>query len=239
MEHIAQIRREGLALLDAAEAAGLDAPVAACPGWDVSRLVRHVAKVWQRTAILVAEGLDAPPPPERFTELARDEAVLTQAHQVLDELGDALSGADPDTPCWNFTGTDLRSGFWRRRMVHESAVHRWDAEVAAGRPPSPVPAEQAVDGIDELLTVLLGVKESPDLTASYHLHCTDTEGEWLTVFSAGRPTTTREHAKGDVAVRGPASPLFFWAWNRQPADTEGLEAFGDPGLLAAWASIVP
>ena len=77
------------------------------------------------------------------------------------------------------------------------------------------------------------------LTGSYHLHCTDAEGEWLIVLDDGRATTTREHAKGDVAVRGPASALFLWAWNRTGPGTEGLETFGDGELVERWATIVP
>ena len=83
------------------------------------------------------------------------------------------------------------------------------------------------------------VLKNPALTGSFHLHCTDTDGEWLAVFTDGALVTTREHAKGDLAVRGPASPLLLWAYNRVPADTDGLESFGDPALLDGWASIVP
>jgi hypothetical protein len=126
-------------------------------------------------------------------------------------------------------------------MANEVAIHRFDAELAAGAP-QPVDPERAVDGIDELLTVLLpfsAVMKSPEMNGSFHLHCTDTDGEWLTTFTAGRPTTTREHAKGDLAVRGPASPLFLWSWNRATVGTDGLESFGHPTLLDAWAAIVP
>jgi hypothetical protein len=71
------------------------------------------------------------------------------------------------------------------------------------------------------------------------LHCTDTAGEWLTTFVDGHPTTIREHAKGDIAVRGPASPLYAWAWNRVPITADGLNTAGDTSLLDAWASVVP
>jgi uncharacterized protein (TIGR03083 family) len=241
MNHLADLQRDGRALLDAARAAGLDAPIAACPGWDVRRLVGHTGKVLERTAILVREGLDAPPAPERFVRFPDDETAFDRFAGVLDDVVTALTDADPDAPCWNFTGADLTVGFWRRRMANEVAVHRVDAERAAGAP-RPVATDRAVDGIDELLTALLpfsAVHKNPTLSASFHLHCTDADGEWLTVFADGVPTTTREHAKGDLAVRGPASPLFLWSWNRASVGTEGLESFGDPDLLQAWASIVP
>ena len=147
----------------------------------------------------------------------------------------------PNAPSWNFTGENLTNAFWVRRMVNEAAVHRWDAQHAAGSTEGFAP-ELAVDIIDELLFVLMPVlsaKKNPELAASFHFHCTDTEGEWLTTFTVGSPVTTREHAKGQLAVRGPASPLCLWAWNRLPASEGGLEALGDTDLLEAWASVVP
>ena len=241
MDHIADLHRDGLALLDAARAAGLDAPVAACPGWTVSRLVGHTGKVLERTAILVREGLDTPPGNDRFVRFPDDESAFERFAAVLDDTVAALADADPDGSCWNFTGNDLTNGFWTRRMANEVAVHRADAEIAAGTL-QPIEAERAVDAIDELVMVMLpfsAVLKSPDLTGSFHLHCTDTDGEWLAVFTDGALVATREHAKGDLAVRGPASSLLLWAYNRVPAGTDGLESFGDPALLDGWASIVP
>ena len=42
----------------------------------------------------------------------------------------------------------------------------------------------------------------------------------------------RAHAKGDVAVRGPASDLFVFAYNRR--DATGLEVFGDTAVVDRW-----
>jgi uncharacterized protein (TIGR03083 family) len=217
MDQIEQLRTEGRALLAAARTAGLDAPIEHCPGWDMQRLVSHTAKVFQRTAVVVEEGLMEPPANDRFTQFAKDEAIFDQFAEVLDDLVDTLGNAVPNAPSWNFTGEDLTNAFWVRRMVNEAAVHRWDAQHAAG----------STEGF------------APELAASFHFHCTDTEGEWLTTFTAGSPVTIREHAKGQLAVRGPASSLCLWAWNRLPASDGELEALGDTDLLEAWASVVP
>ena len=48
-------------------------------------------------------------------------------------------------------------------------------------------------------------------------------------FVGDSAVITREHAKGDVAVRGGASDLLLFLWHRIPADR--LEVFGDPALL--------
>ena len=241
MDPIEQLRTEGEALLAAARTAGLSAAIEHCPGWDMQRLVSHTAKVMQRTAVVVAEGLMAPPANDRFTQFAKDDVVFGQYTEVLDDLVEVLGNAVPNAPSWNFTGENQTNAFWVRRMLNEVAVHRWDAQNAAAVADGFAP-ELAVDIIDELLFVLMPVlsaKKNPELSASFHFHCTDTEGEWLTAFSAGSPVTTREHAKGQLAVRGPASSLCLWAWNRLEASEEGLEALGDTSLLEEWATVVP
>jgi uncharacterized protein (TIGR03083 family) len=242
MDHLASLRTNGDALVAASRTTGLETPIAHCPGWSIGRLVGHTGKVLQRTELVVREGLESPPDDDRFTKLARDESVFDQFDEILDALLVTLAAADPDGPAWNFTGQNQTSAFWTRRMAHEVEIHRWDAQFAANGAADGFEAADAVDGIDELLTVLMPMKsklKNADLSGSFHLHCTDADGEWLTTFVDGASTTTREHAKGDMAVRAPASALYLWSWNRAAADTDGIEVLGDTSLLEGWASIVP
>jgi hypothetical protein len=48
---------------------------------------------------------------------------------------------------------------------------------------------------------------------------------------------TREHAKGDVAVRGTASDLLLFLWGRLPG--ERLEVLGDASLVGRYFELVP
>lgn len=242
MDHVTTLRTEGTRLSAAARVAGLDAAVEHCPGWTVGRLLGHTGKVLQRTNLCVADGLMAPPPEDRFVSLPRDEAVFDAFDDVLDTICTTLTTCDPAGPSWNFSGENLTNSFWQRRMAHEIQIHRWDAQNAAGGPIDPFDSASSVDGIDELLTVLmpiLSAVKNPSLSASFHLHCTDEPGEWLTTFDNGHPTTVREHAKGDLAVRGPAAQLYAWAWNRIPVTSDDLDTAGDTSLLEAWATVVP
>jgi uncharacterized protein (TIGR03083 family) len=242
MNHVAVLQREGKRLSVAARAAGLDAPVQHCPGWTVGRLLGHTGKVLQRTNLCVAEGMMAPPAEDAFVSLPRDEAIFDAFDEILSIICDTLGSCDPDGPSWNFSGENFTNSFWQRRMAHEVEIHRWDAQNAAGSTIDAFDDASAVDGIDELLTVLMPILSSvknPTLSSSFHLHCTDVAGEWLTTFVDGHPTTIREHAKGDIAVRGPASSLYAWAWNRAPITTDGLNTAGDVSLLDAWTSVVP
>lgn len=120
-----------------------------------------------------------------------------------------------------FSPGHQRAGFWPRRMAHETTVHRVDAEQAAGRPVGDIEPALAVDGIDEVFSVFVpvfGPGRSPGDGRTVHLHATDAEGEWLIRFDVGAVTVESGHAKGDAAVRGPASELLLWLWGRIPLD---------------------
>jgi uncharacterized protein (TIGR03083 family) len=232
MEHDAYceaIRREGTALATAARAAGVDASVPSCPEWSVADLLSHIGRIHRWITAIVQEQRDEltdhwsqaePPPPE--------ERVAWFAAGV-DPLADALRAAGSAVEVWTWTD-DHTSGFWARRQANETAMHRWDAQLAAGEP-EPIDRELAVDGLDEYLGLLRhwrGVEALQGLTGTVHFHCTDGDGEWLVRLGDG-VEVTREHAKGDVAARGPASDLLLVLSGRRPAAS--VEVFGDAGLL--------
>jgi predicted lipid carrier protein YhbT len=66
-----------------------------------------------------------------------------------------------------------------------------------------------------------------------HLHSTDHEGEWLVRMEPDGLRVSREHAKGDAAVRGPAADLLLVVVGRAPATT--VEVLGDGAVLDRWA----
>jgi uncharacterized protein (TIGR03083 family) len=153
------------------------------------------------------------------------ELVAWAARQAI-ELGRTLRETDPATPVWTWA-PQKDVAFIVRRMAQETAVHRWDAEAAAGEP-GPIEAELASDGIDEFLAFFLDhrFRDGGRLDGSVHLHATDTPGEWLVHEEPdGALTVTAAHAKGDAAVRGPASDLLLALWRRVGLDR--VEVLGD------------
>ncbi len=107
--YIAAIRSNIDRLGDAAEEAGLDAPVPSCPGWTVDDLTRHIGGV-QRfwTDLVTSRSTDppdfsamraAPPDGDRF------EWVRTGGH----EFADVLAATPEDTPIWTFSGHGHRA----------------------------------------------------------------------------------------------------------------------------------
>jgi uncharacterized protein (TIGR03083 family) len=233
-EYLDALARGSDSLADAAVAAGLGAPVPTCPGWTVADLLGHLVggDTWARTIVEQAkdgrtERVDRGHAPDGL----EGDALVQAFRDGERALHDALASADPATPAWTFSKADRTVTFWLRRRAHETTVHRFDAEIAAGTP-TPVDAALAVDGIDEYFDFFLP-RQAEHLAelgdATVHLHCTDTDGEWLIRRRDGEVEVTREHAKGDVAARGSASDLLLFIWGRVPADR--LDVFGDTELL--------
>lgn len=73
-----------------------------------------------------------------------------QLHRVIE----TLRAHEPDTSVWTWYEPEQTVGFWIRRMMQETVIHRADVESAVGEL-SAVEEEIAVDGIDELLERML------------------------------------------------------------------------------------
>jgi uncharacterized protein (TIGR03083 family) len=235
--YLAAVRRDLDGLLDAARAAGPAPPVESCPGWDVAELVWHIGRVHHFWATIVRDRLDdwrtySEPDRPASDDADDDTGVFAFAAASCDLLLDSLAGVDPDTAVWTWSNEN-DVAFVARRMAHETAVHRGDAEGAAGRAYA-VEAELASDGVDEFLEFFLPrvADGAPPLDGTVHLHCTDVEGEWLVAVDddgdAGAYVVTREHAKGSAAVRGPADALLAVLWGRRPLTD--VEVLGDAAV---------
>ncbi|MBI5087952.1 MAG: maleylpyruvate isomerase family mycothiol-dependent enzyme [Actinobacteria bacterium] len=234
LSYLAALERDGEAFADSCAAAGLDAPVASCPGWSVADLVWHLAEVHWFWTTVVREQLTSP---SSYEEPARpaDGELLASYRSGLVETVRVLTEADPDTVVWTWT-PDHTAGWVVRRMAHETAVHRWDADQASRRD-MPIEAELASDGIDEFLHYFMGHAKDgvPAVGGSVHIHCTDVAGEWTArPNEAGGFDITREHAKGDCAIRGSASDILLALWRRQPLD--GLDVVGDADVAARFVA---
>lgn len=205
------------ALVSAVEATP-QAEVPACPGWSVERVAVHVGRIhrWVAAALVAPPGVDVPSAP------APEAEVGTWLIDGAEALTATLNAAGPDgrttAPGWAHPAS-----FWRRRTAHETAVHAGDVLVATGRMGNgSSTVEAAVDGIDEFLDVFVPAADwgpvFPEI-ATVHLHTTDDgpAGEWLVRLGPDGVTVTREHAKGDVAVRGPAADVLRWLWGRSDA----------------------
>ncbi|PTR30174.1 uncharacterized protein (TIGR03083 family) [Rhodococcus sp. OK519] len=210
--------------------------VPAVPGWTVEHVLRHTGKVhlWVAAALRAEPGT---PLAEihRDGDMPRGPECVAAYRAALDAVLAEFDrhGADHPVPTMVGPGT---VGWWIRRQAHEVSIHRVDvsdAISAAGGPDVPaLEAGAAADGVDEWAHVFLGrlasagkLPESLD-GRTIHLHGTDAAAaEWHLAFEPGAVVVTREHRKGDVALRGPAQDLLLAMWRRRPL--AGLDTVGD------------
>jgi uncharacterized protein (TIGR03083 family) len=237
--YLTAVRDNAGLFVEAVRRAGLDAPVPTCPGWTVADLARHQGRVFRWISGMVEVGAQEFVDPKDLHEQAKIADPLVWLEAGAEQALAILEKADPEAAVWNWLERGPAPGrFWWRRMAHETVVHRVDAEAAAGADSRVEPAELASDGIDEFLQFLGArkpIEGAERLAGSFHFHTTDVAGEWVVAFGPG-VVVTREHAKADVALRGPAADLELFLYNRRGSD--GLETFGDPAKVAAWPEVI-
>ncbi|WP_018351820.1 maleylpyruvate isomerase family mycothiol-dependent enzyme [Longispora albida] len=218
-------------LAAAAASAGLTAPVPSCPGWTVEDLVRHVAEVYLHKVECMRLGQQPVDWPRDFS----GEEALGLLDRAYRELAAEFGSREPEEVRYTWFKPDQSVGFWIRRMAHETVVHRLDAERAAGQV-SPVPADLALDGVDEMLKVFL-----EGWTTMWPEDFPLADGPAITVHSGGRSWTVQPGTERVVVTDGAevaagtrisAEPeqLMLWLWARAGDDTVKVE--GDPAGVA-------
>lgn len=189
-ENLAGIESEGRRLGQAARREP-DRAVPQYPGWTLVDLASHTASIHGRTAQicreLPGERISAPRLPE-----GRDP--IDWYEETLDEMLEALTEADSDARCWGF-GPKPNVGFWERRMVIETGVHRWDAYQAFGE------EDRLTD-----LVALSGLEEFADMWLPHlgdvrplGVTATDVDRSWI--YGDGEPVDSIEGTASDLYLR--------------------------------------
>lgn len=201
-ENLAGIESEGRRLARAARRdPGM--PVPQYPDWALADLASHTASIHGRTALICREL-----PEERVSAPRLPEGMdpIDWYEETLDDMLEALRAADPDAPCWAF-GPEPNVGFWERRMVIETGVHRWDAYQAFGEEDrlTDLVARSGLDEFGDMWLPQLG--ELPTLRVT----ATDMDRSWI--YGEGEPA---------VSVDGTASDIYLRLLSRQsPVELPG------------------
>ncbi|HEY3870209.1 MAG TPA: maleylpyruvate isomerase family mycothiol-dependent enzyme [Actinocrinis sp.] len=239
--HLKALREQGPLVVQAAEQAGLDAPTPTCPQWRVADLLAHVGGVHRWATGYIGTGLDRLPTQEERDVLfatPADEELLPWYRDAHRALVSALEAPDAGAnTIWSFyPQAPAPIAFWARRQAHEAAIHRADAQIAAGMPVEFDPGF-AADGIGELLGGLLARPRGSlvaDPPTSLGVSATDAEAEWTLLIGRDSRTAIPERREADCLLRGPARDLYLLLWNR--AGVEGIEVRGDSAVLDLWRS---
>lgn len=235
---------QGELLLDAAATAlphAVANPVPGCPGLTLGETVRHIGSVHRVTTLWMREGR----PPEQWQRGPIDDDLVGFARTGLSELLSELSRHEPDESADTWWPANRTHGFWRRRMAHETTVHRVDVQASAGVAVAPVDDPVALDGIDEVLFLWFSHRlnqlgmSSPERGA---VGICAAGRYWLAVFEPGRSTARRVDeaavSVADAVVSGEAMPLYLWMWGRAP--DQAVRITGDPEAAAQlWALLRP
>lgn len=204
----------------------LTAGVPSCPGWTVADLTRHVGVVYLHKTVAMRTGREPDPWPPK--ELA-DEPPLALLDRAYAGLLAEFTARNPQDPAGTWYSPDQTVGFWIRRMAQETVIHRIDAELGTGQPVTPVPADLAVDGIDELLKVFVayGVAQWPDYFTEIlagspgRSYAVRTDGAAWRVRTGPGLFAVQDGAGDDavdVSLGGPPTAVLRWLWNREGAD---------------------
>jgi uncharacterized protein (TIGR03083 family) len=238
---LAGLRAEATAFASAAAEAPPDAPVPSCPEWTTTDLVHHLGSVYEWTrAVLIRGGTQRPDPREHPQGVPTGEEGLAWWRGRYADLMATLTATDPDAPAWNWAPQSKTASFWDRRTAHETAVHRWDMQIAVAVA-EPIEAKLAADGVTEVLDSWLpaGRRRSTDHAHGVvQLAASDAAQEWLirlrgegvalldtdTILDTDEP-----HAR--VHALGTASDLMLALYGRVGFDM--LELTGDASLLEA------
>jgi uncharacterized protein (TIGR03083 family) len=237
-EHVEATDREIAALEDALAAGPLDVVVPTCPDWNLADLADHVGGFAGFWAHILCEATGRPKTPFSERPAGADGPEAAAWFRALaDDLLALLRATPPTQPAWTWAPGRENAAFVARRSAHELSVHRYDAQGARG-PAAPIDGALAIDGIEEIFVMReawvgsgRGEVRAGD-GETIHLHATDREAEWLIELTGEGLAVRREHAKGDLALRGAVSDLELVLYDRPPLSP--IERFGDESVLEAW-----
>ncbi|MFP5316600.1 MAG: maleylpyruvate isomerase family mycothiol-dependent enzyme [Actinomycetes bacterium] len=210
----------------------LGTQIPACPEWDIEQLARHTALVYLQKAETVRTGSKPQGRwiPEEILQLGPAD-ILSTCYQQLTSQFDSH---EPSDPAESWVAGDQTVGFWIRRLTHETAVHRYDAEAALGDP-QPIDTELAVDGIDEVLTVMFDRGRAAQGADAVPAGVTGS----LVLESGGKTWSVRllptdvdisrdAGVSSDTVITGTPNDLLLWLWGRGPlppgSDEGGIPA---------------
>jgi uncharacterized protein (TIGR03083 family) len=232
-EHVEAVERETGAFARTLMKGDVDAQVPTCPDWKLLDLAKHVGGVLGFWSHVLAEGMGRPKP-----EIAEEPGpaptmwFTTIASSLIGELRAASAG----TKVWTWNPSDQSAAFVARRMAHETAVHRFDAQTAIGSPQPVDPPALAADGIEEIFAMVAAAPDRAGHADGQTLHVHSAEGnEWLIAMNPDGLDVRREHAKGGLALRGAVSDLELILYDRPPIGE--VERFGDDAVLDAWYGV--
>ena len=239
---ISEIDSAGERIVEVLGDVDLAAPVPSCPGWDMGELVRHLGGVHRWATTFVVTGRTTPIREDQETQVGgwpQDDQLKGWFEEGVRSLAAGLRAAPEDLVCWTFLEAETPLKHWARRQAHETAIHRVDAELAAGADVHEFQPAFAADGVDEFLTAFINrPRRGPrsEVPRSLAFSCTDIDRVWTVDYDDTAAVTKRAVDQGaDANVGGTAADLYLWVWGRLRRDGVDLDA--PPDVIDDWNTI--
>lgn len=202
-------------------------PVPSCPGWTGEDLVRHTAIVYLHKAETIRTGSRPGKgwPPVSIGSMPPGQLLEHCYHRLIAQF-DAHA---PEDAAESWVPDDQTVGFWVRRLTHETAMHRYDLEQAGGGRTSPFDSELAVDGIDEVLSVMLGRGRADPGASGAVVRVESVGRSWSVTLDRAAARLDRAPATGGApgvaTISGDPEEILLWLWGRGPLpSTAGQDA---------------
>jgi uncharacterized protein (TIGR03083 family) len=233
MNHRSRWRAEAGRFADLLDRADLEAPVPGCPEWNAADLAFHLGWVYDRFGQVVRGRMTGIDQIRELVPVDRpedDRALPEWFRARFGALDAALADLVDDEPLWNFTKAPQVGAWLPRRMLHETTVHRHDLEEAIGQL-TPIEAQVARDGVDELLTVLATAGKRWDGEDPVVLRVEEVPDgpTWQLRWEPDERPVVDEAADPDVILRGEPVELLLALWRRASLSSVG---FTGPESLA-------
>lgn len=238
VDEIAAIGVEVARISDLIRQHDLATPVPHLGRWKVRDVAAHLGGVHRwATRTIVERSRDVP----GYTKSKLDGAELCNwFDEGAEELLDVLHSNELHEACPNFNpGSPKTIGWWARRQMHETTVHRWDIEQALDCT-TPVDPNLAADGVDEFLDVFVRTRGKQTLTAPLVLTSIEPEQSWTITPASkpGRVDTLATASSGDLsAILGPPDQLLLFLWGRLTLDTADLSIIGDDTVARSFKEL--
>ncbi len=185
---------------------------AACPGWSVGDVLGHLGVVERLVVDWVRHG-------RRPRSILRPPAGTDLVAWFCDGwrgLRDCLGEFPPDHGTATWSPWEASNGFWRRKQVHEHAIHAFDvlAALEVGAQWT-VPQAVALDGVDEVVRLWLGTCLGTQVRGRGDTVRLVAGSEfWTVTLNPHNAELHRLPTIADATVTADPSVLYRWLWNR-------------------------
>lgn len=231
IDYLAHIVDDSLRFGEALRSGDLGARVPTCPDWTLADLGFHLAEVQYFWGSIVAGLLVDPGDIEPLPRPDDDADIPALFDRQSLRMVTAMRRREPDAACWTWHHEAGTVAWVLRRQAHEALIHRVDAEIVSGGV-APLDRELAVDGVDELLKVMVG--GFPDWASftedgtSIAIRLTDSDQSWQLLggrMTGTSPNTGNEYdldavvvrdgaAAADTTIEASAAAMDLWLWGR-------------------------